>query len=311
MNKSPSKTYIHPTDARRARADKLLAAAFPEHSRAAIQRAFAAGLVTLNNRPAAQNDTVRPGDTLALALPETRPAAIVPNPIPLEILFEDDALVAVNKPPGMTVHPGANTGGDTLVHALLAHCRGSLSGIGGVERPGIVHRLDRDTTGVIVAAKNDAAHIALSRQFADRSTRKTYLALVSGVPATDSGVINAPVGRHPVHRHKMAVTPKGRPARTDWFLVEEFPAAALLRCEIHTGRTHQIRVHLKHIGHPLLGDPTYGNPKLPDKPPPPRFFLHAARLVIAHPITQEPLVLEAPLPADFSDYLKQLRESGG
>lgn len=306
------KTYTHPADARRARADKLLAAAFPEHSRAAIQRAFEQNLVSLNGQVAAKNATVRPNETLTLILPETQPSELRPNPIPLEILHEDSDLVAINKPPHMTVHPGANTGDDTLVHALLAHCAGQLSGIGGIERPGIVHRLDRDTTGVIIAAKNDAAHIALSKQFADRTTQKTYLALVHGIPEKNSGTIQTPIGRHPVHRHKMTTLRSGRPAHTDWQLVEKFPAAnaSLLRCAIHTGRTHQIRVHLKSIKHPLLGDTTYNTRKPADKlPPPPRFFLHSETLRIQHPTTQTPLTLTAPLPKDFADYLTQLRQA--
>ena len=182
-------SYLVPATVRAGRADKVLAAAFPGHSRAALQRAFAAGLVRRRGVPLAQSDAVRPGDRLDFTLPEAVPAELTPAAIPLEVLYEDDHLLAVNKPAGMVVHPGAGTGGDTLVHALLAHCAGRLSGVGGVERPGLVHRLDKETSGVLLVAKNDAAHRGLSEQFAGRHLRKEYLAIVSGVPRLQSGVI--------------------------------------------------------------------------------------------------------------------------
>ena len=230
--------------------------------------------------------------------------------IPLDVLFEDKHLLAVNKPAGMIVHPGAATGEDTLVHALLAHCAGSLSGIGGVERPGIVHRLDKDTTGVIVVAKNDAAHRALSDQFATRATKKEYLALVAGVPPLLSGTIDRAIARHPIHRHRMTVGEGGKPARTEWERVEAFgDVAALMRCRIHTGRTHQIRVHLKSLGHVILGDRTYGwkpDPRFAHQPA--RVMLHAEHLVLAHPKTGRELDLRAPLPEDFAAQIAQLRK---
>jgi len=206
------------------------------------------------------------------------------------------------------VHPGAGTGDDTLVHALLAHCAGGLSGVGGVERPGIVHRLDKETSGVLLVAKSDAAHRGLAEQFAGRHLRKEYLALVAGVPRLASGVIERAISRHPVHRERMTVGEGGRPARTDWTVLETFgAAAALLRCRIHSGRTHQIRVHLKSIGHPVLGDRTYGWKPDPARATPPRVMLHAERIAFLHPITARPLDLRAPPPADFEGQLAALR----
>ena len=308
---SMAEAYLVPAGTRRGRADKLLAQAFPAHSRAALQRAFDAGLVLRAGRPLAKSDEVRAGDVIEFSLPETKPAELKPVAIPLEILFEDEHLIALNKPAGMVVHPGVGTGEDTLVHALLAHCAGGLSGIGGVARPGIVHRLDKETSGVLLVAKTDAAHRALADQFASRSLQKEYLALVTGAPPVAHGMIERAISRHPVHRHRMTVGEGGRPARTDWTRLEVFgtKAAALLRCHIHTGRTHQIRVHLKSIGHPLLGDRTYGWKADPRLPCPPRVMLHAEHIVFTHPITGKPLDLRAPLPADFLSMLKALRIS--
>ncbi|HYD85824.1 MAG TPA: RluA family pseudouridine synthase, partial [Opitutus sp.] len=210
-------------------------------------------------------------------------------------------------------HPGAATGEDTLVHALLAHCKGTLSGIGGVERPGIVHRLDRETSGIILVAKSDKAHRGLAEQFSERALQKEYLAIVSGAPALISGSIRKPIGRNKQHRHKMGVVEiadGGKDAHTDWEVVEKFgDVAALVRCAIHTGRTHQIRVHLKSLGHILLGDAVYGwkmDTRL--KRQPERVMLHAEHLVFAHPITKKTLDLRAPLPSDFEAMLAQLRK---
>lgn len=213
----------------------------------------------------------------------------------------------------MTVHPGAGTGEDTLVHALLAHCKDGLSGIGGIQRPGIVHRLDRETTGVMLVAKTDAAHRALSAQFAARALQKDYLALAAGAPPLLSGSIRKPIGRHPRHRHKMTASdaPRStaRDARTDWEVLERYATlATLMRCRIHTGRTHQIRVHLQSLGHPLLGDTTYGwraDPRLPLSPP--RVMLHAEHLLVNHPITGHPLDLTAPPPKDFKTMMRALK----
>ena len=297
-----------PPDVRRVRADKALAQAFPEHSRAALQRAFAGGLVRRAGAVIAQSDEVSAGDVIEFSLPETKPAELRPVALPLDIIYEDEHLLAVNKAAGMVVHPGVGTGEDTLVHALLAHCAGSLSGVGGVERPGIVHRLDKETSGVLLVAKDDAAHRGLSEQFAGRHLRKEYLALVAGVPRLASGVVDRAISRHPVHRERMTVGEGGRPARTDWATVEAFPGrAALLRCRIHSGRTHQIRVHLKSIGHPVLGDSTYGWRRPKGMPEIPRVMLHAEHIVFLHPITARPMDLRAPLPADFEEVLRLLR----
>lgn len=300
-----------PEGSRPARADRVLAAAFPEHSRTALQRAFDAGLVRRANIVLSRDTAVAGGDRLEFSLPAVAAADLKPADIPLDVLFEDRHLLAVNKASGMIVHPGAATGDDTLVHALLSHCAGSLSGIGGVERPGIVHRLDKETTGVIVVAKNDQAHRALADQFATRTLTKEYVALVAGVPQLLSGTIDRAIGRHPVHRHRMTIGEGGKPARTDWERVEVFgDIAALLRCRIFTGRTHQIRVHLKSLGHPILGDALYGwkpDPRLKEQPA--RVMLHAEHLVLAHPSTGRELDLRAPLPADFTKLIRALRKA--
>jgi 23S rRNA pseudouridine1911/1915/1917 synthase len=304
-------SYTVPEGIRRVRADKVLATAFPDHSRTALQRAFDAGLVSSRGAPIKRDHPVDAGDVLEFSFPDTTPATLRPVDIPLDVLFEDKHMLAINKAPGMVVHPGAATGEDTLVHALLAHCAGSLSGIGGVERPGIVHRLDKETTGVIVVAKTDAAHRALADQFATRSLTKEYVALVAGVPQLLSGTIDRAIARHPVHRHRMTVGEGGRPARTAWERVEAFgDIAACVRCQIFTGRTHQIRVHLKSIGHPILGDALYGwkpDPRLAQQPG--RVMLHAEHLVLAHPVSGKVLDFRAPLPKDFVAIMKALRKA--
>jgi 23S rRNA pseudouridine1911/1915/1917 synthase len=306
---SESTTYTVPTTIRRERADKVLARAFPEHSRAAFQRALEAGLVKANGTVIDQSQEVGSGQMLEFSFPETTPAELKAVAIPLDVIFEDKHLIVLNKAAGMVVHPGVGTGEDTMVHALLAHCAGELSGIGGVERPGIVHRLDKETSGLLVVAKNDAAHRALADQFASRTLRKEYVALVSGVPKTDSGSIDRSISRHPVHRHRMTTGEGGRPSRTDWAVEKKFgEKAALVRCRIHTGRTHQIRVHLKSLGHPVLGDSTYGWKQDPALPVPPRIMLHAEHLVFSHPVNGKTMDLTAPLPADFKKMLAALRK---
>jgi 23S rRNA pseudouridine1911/1915/1917 synthase len=308
-----STTYIVPETIRRARADKVLASAFPDHSRSAFQRAFDAGLVRRGETVLGRDATVTAGEELVFQFPDTKPAELKAVDIPLDVLFEDKHLLAVNKTSGMVVHPGAATGEDTLVHALLAHCEGSLSGIGGVERPGIVHRLDRETSGIIVVAKTDRAHRGLATQFAERELEKEYLALVAGVPQLLSGSIKKAIGRNKQHRHKMAVVDEeqgGRDAHTDWTVEAKFgDLAALIRCAIHTGRTHQIRVHMKSLGHVLLGDVVYGwkpNPRLPLQPE--RVMLHAEHLVFEHPVTHKTIDLRAPLPKDFKKLIAALRK---
>jgi len=310
-----NQSYTVPEGIRRLRADKALAIAFPEHSRTALQRAFDSGLVTVRGLAVSRDQSVAGGDTIEFAFPDTKPAELRAVDIPLDVLFEDKHLLAVNKAAGMVVHPGAATGEDTLVHALLSHCAGGLSGIGGVERPGIVHRLDRETTGIIIVAKSDKAHRGLAEQFAARSLQKEYLVLVAGAPALLSGSIKKAIGRNQQHRHKMTVVDKdkegehGKDAHTDWEVVEKFgDVAALLRCTIHTGRTHQIRVHLKSLGHPLLGDQTYGWKPNPAMAVPPRVMLHAEHLVFAHPVSGKIMDLTAPLPKDFKAMISDLRK---
>jgi len=304
-------SHTVPESKRAVRADKALALAFPGHSRTALQRAFDAGLVTLRGVPIKRDQAVCSGHVLEFSLPDVIPTNMEPADIPLDVIFEDKHMLALNKPAGMVVHPGAATGNDTLVHALLGHCAGTLSGIGGVERPGIVHRLDKETTGVMVVAKTDRAHRVLADQFATRTLKKEYLALVAGVPPLLSGVIDRGIARHPTHRHRMTVGEGGRPARTAWERVEVFGGlAALLRCQIFTGRTHQIRVHLKSLGHPVLGDPLYGwkpDPRFTRQPE--RVMLHAEHLVLTHPISGKELDLRAPLPKDFTELIPALRKS--
>ncbi len=304
-------TYTVPEGVRQLRADKALAIAFREHSRTALHRAFDAKRVFRRGVALSRDANVVGGDVIEFSFPDVTASEITAVDIPLDVLFEDKHMLAINKEAGMVVHPGAATGEDTLVHALLAHCADSLSGIGGVERPGIVHRLDKETTGLIVVAKTDKAHRALADQFATRSLKKFYVALVAGVPELLSGTIDGAIARHPIHRHKMTVGEGGRAARTDWEVVEAFgDIAALVRCQIFTGRTHQIRVHLKSLGHSLLGDPLYGwkaDSRLVRQPA--RVMLHAAHLVLAHPISGKELDLRAPLPADFEAMLKDLRKA--
>jgi 23S rRNA pseudouridine1911/1915/1917 synthase len=304
-------TYTVPEGVRRLRADKALAIAYPEHSRTALQRAFDLGRVILRGAAIKRDESVAGGDVLEFSFPDVVKMELKGVDIPLDVLYEDKHMLAVNKAAGMIVHPGAATGEDTLVHALLSHCADSLSGIGGVERPGIVHRLDKETTGVIVVAKSDKAHRALADQFATRALKKEYVALVAGVPQLLSGTIDRAISRHPTHRHRMTIGEGGKTARTSWERVEIFgDIAALLRCQIFTGRTHQIRVHLKSLGHPILGDPLYGwkpNPRLAKQPE--RVMLHAEHLVIAHPISGRELDLRAPMPKDFLAMMKTLRKA--
>jgi 23S rRNA pseudouridine1911/1915/1917 synthase len=303
--------YSVPEGVRRARADKVLAAAFPEHSRSAWARAFDAGLVTRAGQPLERSAPVSAGDVVTYAFPETKPAELAPAAIPLAVLFEDEHLLAIDKPAGMVVHPGAGTGDNTLVHALLAHCRGQLSGIGGVERPGIVHRLDRDTTGVILVAKTDPVHRRLAEAFAARTVVKEYLALCQGVPRERRGECRGAIARHPTQRHRMAVVRSGgRAAQTDWTVQRVLPPhAALVRCRIHTGRTHQVRVHLAAAGHPLLGDTVYGFKPARVPVDVPRVMLHAAHLVVTHPVTGNTLDLTAPLPEDFAALAAALEQA--
>ena len=310
---SQVQTHTVPLEVRHARADKALAAAYPEHSRVAFQRSFDAGLVLLRGKPLERSDTVHAGDVLEFSFADVVSTALRAVDIKLDVLFEDRSLLAINKAAGMVVHPGAGTREDTLVHALLSHCAGTLSGIGGVERPGIVHRLDRETSGVIVVAKTDQAHRELARQFAARTVVKEYLALVVGVPRLLSGTVHKAIGRNVRHRHKMAVVEEGHGGRaswTDWTIVESYgDLAALVTCTLHTGRTHQIRVHMASLGHPLLGDSAYGwKENMRMKRQPGRVMLHSARLSLLHPKTGKVLDFRAPLPADFREQIKALKK---
>ena len=305
-------TFIVPEDASPERADKLLAGHFPETSRSAIRRAIESGKIRRSGGELLHpKNKLNSGDALLVDLSSDPAPILCPVDLPLEILHEDECLVVVNKSPGMVVHPGDGTGEDTLVHALLHHCQGRLSSIGSPNRPGIVHRLDKETSGAIVVAKTDPAHHALASQFAERETGKEYLALVADVPREESGSVTLPIGRHPTIRVKMTVTEHGKPAHTDWEVAETFgDLASLLRCRIHTGRTHQIRVHLASLGHPILGDVTYGyKPARVQVPPVPRVVLHAQRLSFTHPGNGQPFTCAAPIPKDFSDYLALLRSS--
>jgi len=281
------------------RVDKVLAEKLGL-SRTRLQALWAAGAVEAGEGRLEEGRSPEVGQLVTVKVPAPVPADVVAEDLPLEILFEDDDIVAVNKAPGMVVHPGAGHRGGTLVGALLHHCAGRLSGIGGVVRPGIVHRLDRETSGVLVAAKQDAAHQALARQFKDRTMEKLYLAFVCGTPRTPVGTWDGPIRRHPQHRQKMAVVSGGRASRTDYRVRRSWSRASLLELALHTGRTHQIRVHAAHAGHPVVGDAVYGRPR----PWPPeagvsRQLLHAWKLVLRHPRTQKPLALEAPMPQDF------------
>jgi len=302
-----------PEGVRRSRADKALAAALPGRSRVSVQRAFDAGLVALRGQPVKRSATVRAGDVLEFTFPAVMRPELRAVDLPLSVLFEDEWLLAIDKPAGMVVHPGAGTREDTLVHALLAHCAGSLSGIGGVARPGIVHRLDRETSGAIIVAKTDEVHRDLARQFAARTVVKEYAALVTGVPRLMSGTVRKAIGRNTRQRHKMAVVEEGhggRAAWTDWAISERYgERAALVACTLHTGRTHQIRVHMASLGHPILGDAAYGWKAAPGGAPKPgRVMLHAGRLSLVHPRTGKTIDLRAPLPADFRAQIKALRE---
>ncbi|MGB0416517.1 MAG: RluA family pseudouridine synthase [Coraliomargarita sp.] len=286
------------------RADKRFAAAFEDVSRARLQRAFDDGLVTFEGRVIDKRFKLTAGGLLRAVLDEpdvhAGPSAV---DIPLEIVFEDEAIVVVNKPVGMITHPGSGTGDDTLVHALLHHTDGKLSTIGAPDRPGIVHRLDKETSGIIVVAKTDLAHHKLAAAFSDRETYKRYTALVTGVPKLASGSVKEAIGRHPTHRTRMAVQPNGRHAHTDWIVKKRFgERAALVSCVIHTGRTHQIRVHMQHLKHPLLGDTTYGfHANRLKGIEVPRVMLHSTELQVQHPERDERMEFIAPLPQDFRE----------
>ena len=287
------------------RLDAALARLVPSLSRSQAQRLIEQGAVTHGGRPVKKNEKLSAGDTLELTLPEAREVPIEAQPIPLEVCYEDADVIVVNKPKGLVVHPAPGHADGTLVNALLAHCGDSLSGIGGEKRPGIVHRIDKDTSGLIIAAKNDAAHAALAAQLKDHSLARTYVCLVCGRIRDDAGTIDAPIGRHPTDRKKMAVTQKGsRNAVTHWEVIARYRGYTHVRCRLETGRTHQIRVHMAHIGHPLLGDAVYGAPS-PDKGLSGQ-CLHARELKFIHPRSGEKVVISTDLPDYFKNVLSKL-----
>ena len=286
------------------RIDALLARQEPVHSRSAAARLLEAGLVTLRGAPVRKNYKVTAGDAFAVVLPDAAPAEAVAQPIALDVVYEDDDVIVVNKPRGMVVHPAPGHPDGTLVNALLAHCGESLSGVGGQLRPGIVHRIDKDTSGLIIAAKNDKAHEALSAQLKDRSLSRVYDAVCHGGFHDDAGTVNAPIGRDPRNRQRMAVTEKNsRPAVTHWQVLARYERYTYIRCRLETGRTHQIRVHMAHTGHPLLGDTVYGGRR--DKGLESQ-CLHARGLTFIHPATGETIELWTDLPGWFQEVLSKL-----
>jgi len=295
------------------RLDTYLRGKFPAVSRGAIQRLIEEGCILVNGRQVKPTHTPHVGEQVEVRWPEAKSAEAQPEEIPLDILFEDDALLVLNKPVGLVVHPAAGHEEHTLVNALLHHCEGELSGIGGVARPGIVHRLDKETSGCLVVAKNDETHIALSSQFASRKVEKVYHALVCGEMQRDKGEIRAAIARHPSHRKRMAVSDDtGRESRTSYRVLERLRATTFVEAALHTGRTHQIRVHFQFLGYPLVGDLTYGqrqNRRLEELIgfAAPRVMLHAFRLAFIHPRSGKRVHFEAPLPKDFEDILRALR----
>ncbi len=294
---TPIEFIVSENDAK-LRLDHFLAKRLPQYSRTRLQQLIRSGFVRLNGASTRPRQIVRAGDKIDVRESPVEQIETRPQRIPLDILFEDDDLIVINKPAGLTVHPGAGQREHTLVNALLSHCT-TLSGIGGKERPGIVHRLDKETSGCLVVAKNDFAHRELSGQFADRTVEKIYLALVAGKLRKPAGVIEERIGRHPVHRQRMSVTTKrGRTAKTEYRVVRSNEEASLIECRLHSGRTHQVRVHLHHLGHPVLGDKVYGARLVKNFP---RQMLHAWKLAFRHPQTGEWKQFQASVPDDFKE----------
>lgn len=288
------------------RLDVFLTKYMSDVSRSTVQRLIVNGDVTVNGKLVKSNYKVQYLDGVEVAMPGIKPLELIPEEIPLEVLYEDEDIIIVNKSRGMVVHPAVGNYNGTLVNALLEHCE-DLSGINGVARPGIVHRLDKDTSGVMVVAKSDRAHISLAKQIKERSASRRYLAIVHGNIKEEQGVIKAPIGRHPTDRKRMAVTfVNSKEATTKFRVIERFGAYTLVECKLLTGRTHQIRVHMAYIGHPVVGDPKYG----PDR----RQFsiigqaLHSAELKIVHPVTEENMIFTANLPEDMELILRELRK---
>ena len=299
-------TLTATSEDRGARIDAWLAAHVEGLTRSAAAKLLESGGVAVNGASAAKNYRLTGGETVEVTRPEAEEITVEPQDIPLDVVYEDQDVIVVNKPVGLVVHPAPGHPDGTLVNALLHHCGDSLSGIGGEKRPGIVHRIDRDTSGLIIAAKNDAAHLALAAQLADHTLARTYECLSVGSFRQDSGTVDAPIGRSRSDRKKMAVVAGGRPAVTHWEVLARYPGVTHLRCWLETGRTHQIRVHLAYIGHPILGDTVYGNKK-----PVPGLTgqcLHATGLRFLHPRTGRPVELTCPRPEEFERMLVKLQK---
>ena len=289
------------------RLDAFLTRSVDGLSRSAAQKLIAEGNVLLRGKPAKKNDRLAEGDTVSLTIPEPKEVDIVPKNIPLEIVYEDEDVAVINKPKGLVVHPAAGHQDDTLVNGLLYAMGDSLSGINGELRPGIVHRIDKDTSGLLAIAKNDLAHTVLASQLKDHTMARTYEAIVCGSFREDSGTVDAPIGRHPSDRKKMCVTQRNsKPAVTHWEVVERFRGYTHIRCRLETGRTHQIRVHMAYIGHPILGDTVYGHKK-PELGQDSQCF-HAGALCFCHPRDGRPVMVFAPLPEYFTEVLDKLRK---
>jgi len=286
------------------RLDKIIPAHVPDLSRATAQRLVKTGEVTVNGRPSRPSYRVQVGDEVAVRVPAEMPAPVVPENIPLDVIYEDDVLLVVNKPAGMVVHPAYGHASGTLVNAVLAHCP-QVADVGGPDRAGVVHRLDKDTSGLILIAKDGVTRAALQRQFKRRRVAKAYLALVEGQVQPREGVVEAPVGRNKRQRKKMAVVRSGREARTLYRAIEYFADNTLLEVHPHTGRTHQVRVHLAWLGYPIVGDVVYGRRR--QRLLRTRHFLHAARIRFSHPVTSKEVEFEAPLPPELAAVLKRLR----
>ena len=293
-------------ESKNQRLDAFLASSLDGLTRSQATRLIESGEVAVNGRAVSNSYTLAGGEDIAVTLPEPEPVEAVPQDIPLDVVYEDADVIVVNKPSGMVVHPAPGHPDGTLVNALLYHCAGTLSGVGGALRPGIVHRIDRDTSGLIIAAKNDAAHQYLSAQLADHTLARTYECIVVGALREDRGTVDAPIARHPTDRKRMAVVAGGREAVTHWEVIARYPGYTHVRCRLETGRTHQIRVHMAYIGHPILGDTVYGAKK--EVPGLTGQCLHAVGLRFLHPRTHEVVELSCPLPEEFTRMLQKIRK---
>ena len=293
-------------ESKHQRLDAFLASSLDGLTRSQAARLIESGEVAVNGKTAGKSYKLAGGEDIAVTLPEPEPVEAVPQDIPLDVVYEDADVIVVNKPSGMVVHPAPGHPDGTLVNALLYHCAGTLSGVGGALRPGIVHRIDRDTSGLIIAAKNDAAHQYLSAQLADHTLARTYECIVVGKLREDRGTVDAPIARHPTDRKRMAVVAGGREAVTHWEVIARYPGYTHVRCRLETGRTHQIRVHMAYIGHPILGDTVYGAKK--EVPGLTGQCLHAVGLRFLHPRTHEVVELFCPLPEEFTRMLQKIRK---